>query len=101
MPPNLAGVILRGMYEPLIQGQSVPDGQAAALTRKQTPSLGCFSPNLIYTGCKKRYGTNFRTHSSYLEDKIMLYEHGSGNALFPLKLEISMGSCGGLSSGKT
>ena len=31
----------------------------------------------------KRYGTNFRTHPSHLEDEIMLYEHGSGNALFP------------------
>ena len=31
----------------------------------------------------KRYGTNFRTHSPHLEDKIMLNEHGSGNALFP------------------
>ena len=31
----------------------------------------------------KRHGTNFRTHSSHLEDEIMLYEHGSGNALFP------------------
>ena len=29
----------------------------------------------------KRYGTNFRTHSSHLEDEIMLYEHRSENAL--------------------
>ena len=36
-------------------------------------------------GVTKRYGTNFRTHSSHLEDEIMLYEHGSGNALIPLK----------------
>ena len=36
-------------------------------------------------GVTKRYGTNFRTHSSHLEDEIMLYEHGFGNALFPLK----------------
>ena len=34
-------------------------------------------------GVTKRYGTNFRTHSSHLEDEIMSYEHGSGNALFP------------------
>ena len=34
-------------------------------------------------GVTKRYGTNFRTHSSHLEDEIMLYEHGSGNFLFP------------------
>ena len=34
-------------------------------------------------GVTKRYGTNFRTHSSHLEDEIMLYEHGSGNALCP------------------
>ena len=36
-------------------------------------------------GVTKRYGTNFRAHSSHLEDEIMLYEHGSGNASFPLK----------------
>ena len=34
-------------------------------------------------GVTKRYGTNFRTHSSHLEGEIMLYEHESGNALFP------------------
>ena len=34
-------------------------------------------------GVTKRHGTNFRTHSSHLEDEIKLYEHGSGNALFP------------------
>ena len=34
-------------------------------------------------GVIKSYGTNFRTHSSHLEDKIMLYELGAGNALFP------------------
>jgi len=37
----------------------------------------------IFKGVTKRYGTNFRTHSSHLEVEIMLYEHGSGNALFP------------------
>ena len=30
----------------------------------------------------KSYGTNFMTHSSHLEDEIMLYEHGSGNELY-------------------
>ena len=30
----------------------------------------------------KSYGTNFKTHSSHFKDESMLYEHGSGNALF-------------------
>ena len=34
-------------------------------------------------GVTERHGTNFRTLSSHLEGEIMLYEHGSGNALFP------------------
>ena len=34
-------------------------------------------------GVTKRYATNLRTHYSHLEDEIKLYEHGSGNALFP------------------
>jgi hypothetical protein len=36
---------------------------------------------IIYRVVTKRYGTNFRTNSSHLEDEIMLYEHGSGNAV--------------------
>ena len=35
---------------------------------------------MLIPGVTKRYGTNFRTRSSDLEDEIMLYEHGPGNA---------------------
>ena len=43
---------------------------------------GCILYGAYIQGVTKKYGTNFRTHSSQLEDEIMLYEHGSGNALF-------------------
>ena len=47
------------------------------------------APGVFITipGVTKRYGTNFRTHSSHLEEEIMLYEHGSGNAVIQQHLK--------------
>jgi hypothetical protein len=51
MPPNWASINHHGMYELLIQHQSIPDGEIAAPIQKQNEypqSLGCSSSNLVY-----------------------------------------------------
>ena len=51
MPSNWAGVIHHGMYELLVQHQSVPNRQTAVLIQKlieYTESLGCSLSYLVY-----------------------------------------------------